>query len=60
MYQEVLRNVDGIGVFPVISLVVFVTVFGLVVLHAARMDRSGAQRMAALPLEEQETLDEAR
>jgi len=60
MYQEVLRNVEGIGVFPVISLVVFFTVFGLAVLRAARMDRSGAQRMAALPLEEQESHDEAR
>ena len=60
MYQEVLRGVEGIGVFPAISLVVFVTVFGLAVLRAARMDRSGVQRMAALPLEEQENLDEAR
>ncbi len=60
MYQEVLRSVEGIGVFPVISLVVFFTVFGVAVVRAARMDHSGVQRMAALPLEEQETLDEAR
>jgi hypothetical protein len=54
MYQEVLRSVEGVGIFPAISLVVFVAVFGLVVLRAARMDRSGVQRLAALPLDEKE------
>ena len=54
MLQEVLRSVEGVGIFPAISLVVFVTVFALVLVYAARMDRAGVRHMAALPLEDQE------
>ena len=54
MYQEVLRSVEGVGIYPAISLVVFFVVFALVVLHAARMDRAGVQHMAGLPLDDQE------
>jgi hypothetical protein len=52
MYQEVLRDIEGIGVFPAVSLVVFVVVFALVVIYAARIDRAGVRHMAALPLDE--------
>ena len=54
MLQEVLRSVEGVGIFPAISLVMFVTVFALVLVYAARMDRAGVRHMAALPLEDQE------
>ena len=54
MYQDVLRSVEGIGIFPAISLVVFVVVFALVVVHAMRMDGAGVRHMAGLPLEDQE------
>ena len=54
MYQEVLRSVEGVGIFPAISLVVFMVVFTLVVVYAARLDRAGVSHMAALPLEDQE------
>jgi hypothetical protein len=53
MYQEVLRNVEGIGIFPAVSLLVFVAVFTLVVVHALRMDGAGVRHMAALPLEDE-------
>jgi len=54
MYQEVLRGVEGVGIFPAISLLVFVTVFAMVLVHAARLDRDGVRQMAALPLDDQE------
>jgi hypothetical protein len=54
MYQEVLRSVEGVGIFPAISLVVFVVVFALVLVHAFRIDSAGIRHMAALPLEDQE------
>jgi len=54
MYQEVLRGVEGIGIFPVVSLVLFVLVFTLAVGHALRMDRDGVRRLSALPLEDRE------
>ena len=52
MYQDILRDIDGIGIFPVVSLVLFVTVFTLVVLYAWRLDGAGVQHMAALPLDD--------
>jgi len=52
MYQEVLRDIEGIGVFPAVSLVLFVVVFTLVVTYAIRIDRAGVTHMAALPLDE--------
>jgi len=52
MYQEVLRDIEGIGIFPAVSLVLFVIVFTLVVVHALRIDRAGVRYMAALPLDD--------
>ena len=54
MYQEVLRGVEGIGVFPAISLLLFVAVFAIVVVRAARMEREGIRHMSGLPLDDQE------
>ena len=56
MYQEVLRDIEGIGIFPAVSLVVFVIVFTAIVIYAMRMDRARAKHMAGLPLENEETL----
>jgi hypothetical protein len=52
MYKETLRGIAGIGLFPVVSLLLFVMVFALVVLRVFRMDRLEVQRLAALPLDE--------
>lgn len=53
MYQEVLRDIDGIGIFPAVSLVLFVIVFTLVLIYAFRIDRAGVRHMAALPLDDE-------
>ena len=52
MYREILGGIDGIGIFPAISLVLFFIVFSMVVLYAWRIDRAGVRYMAALPLQE--------
>ena len=54
MYQDVLRGIAGVGIFPAVSLLVFMVVFAVVVVHAARMDRAGVRYMADLPLTDQE------
>jgi len=51
MYMDILRRIDGIGIFPLVSLLLFVTVFAVVLIHVARADRSELERRAALPLE---------
>jgi hypothetical protein len=51
MTAEVLRAIQGIAVFPLISLLVFVTVFGGVLIWASRLDRRQLDRCAHLPLD---------
>jgi hypothetical protein len=51
MYQEVLRAISGIEVYPVVSLVLFVAVFSFVLLRTARLERRHLQSLAALPLD---------
>ena len=52
MYKEILQSIAGIEVFPVISLVLFVAVFTAVIISIARMDRTRAEELAALPLDD--------
>ena len=51
MYKEILRSIAGIEVFPVISLVLFVTVFTIALVRALRMDRGQVEHASRLPLE---------
>jgi hypothetical protein len=52
MYTDILRGIEGIGIFPIISLVLFVAVFTAVLVWAVRADRGRLARHAALPLTE--------
>jgi hypothetical protein len=51
MYKETLRGITGIGLFPVISLLLFAAVFVVVLVRTFRMDRSELQHLAGLPLD---------
>ena len=53
MYIETLRGIAGIGIFPALSLVVFIAVFLIVLVRVARMDRASIRRFSSLPLDEQ-------
>ena len=50
MYKEVLRTIVGIEVFPVLSLVIFLTVFMVMLVWVLRMDRDRLATYASLPL----------
>jgi cytochrome c oxidase cbb3-type subunit IV len=52
MYKDVLRAIDGIGIYTQISLVVFVLFFTTVFLWMFFMRKEHASHMAALPLED--------
>ena len=54
MTTEVLRAIHGVEIFPVISLIVFVIVFGGVLIWSARLDRGRLDRFAQMPLDERE------
>ncbi len=52
MYTEVLQGIEGIGIFPAISLLLFVVVFGAVLIRVMRADSARLEAFAALPLDE--------
>ncbi|HET7697597.1 MAG TPA: hypothetical protein VFK57_17920 [Vicinamibacterales bacterium] len=52
MYKEALRGIAGIGIFPVVSLLLFVIVFAAAVVRAFRMQPADAARLASLPLDD--------
>lgn len=63
MYKDILLNIAGIDLFPVISLVLFVAVFSIMLIRVALMDRAGTERLAALPLDDDDAgagIDEER
>jgi hypothetical protein len=51
MYKEVLRSIAGVDVFPVISLCLFLLVFGTVLVWTLRLDRERISTCARLPLD---------
>lgn len=52
MYKDILRTIVGIEVFPVLSLLIFVTVFMVMLVWVMRMDRDRLATYANLPLED--------
>ena len=52
MYKEVLRTIAGIEIFPVLSLVIFMTVFVVMLVWVLRLDRDRLAAYASLPLDD--------
>lgn len=55
MYKDVLRSIEGISVFPVISLVIFVAIFAGMLVWVFRLREEYINEMGNLPLEEDST-----
>ena len=51
MYKEVLRSIEGIGIFPSIALVIFLAFFVGLIIYLIRKGRDYFQDIARLPLE---------
>lgn len=51
MYKDVLRAIEGVGIFPVISLLLFVFFFLLVLWGTFRAKKEIIDNMAAIPFE---------
>ena len=52
MTADTLRAIDGIGIFPVISLLLFVVVFSVMLVRTALLNRDNLRRYARLPFDE--------
>lgn len=57
MYKEVLRSIEGIGIFPSISLILFLGFFIGLIIYLAKKGKSYFEDAARLPLEADDTID---
>ena len=51
MYADILRRIAGIEIFPIISLLLFVTVFTVALVWTLRLDAKRIGQLASLPLD---------
>jgi|AntRauMFilla1563_2_1112583.scaffolds.fasta_scaffold00292_13 cbb3-type cytochrome oxidase subunit 3 len=57
MYKEVLRSIDNIAIFPIISLIIFVLFFIGITIWALRVPKDYIKHMESLPMEDDELTD---
>ena len=57
MKRVVLESIEGVEIYPIISLVIFVGMFSIAMLYIFRMDKGFINKMGNLPLENNELND---
>ena len=57
MYKEVLQSIEGIGIFPIISMIVFVIFFAAVIIWYFKADKKYLNKMKNLPLDNDEKIN---
>lgn len=57
MYKEVLRSIEGIGIFPSISLVLFLGFFIGLIIYLVKKGKSHFEDVSRLPLEPDDSID---
>ncbi len=51
MYKEVLRSIEGVEIYPIVALLIFLPFFLAVVVRTSRVDKEKLRQMAMLPLD---------
>lgn len=49
-----LESIEGVAIYPIISLLIFLTVFGLITIWAIRIRKPDIQKMKNMPFDEQD------
>ena len=57
MYKEVLRSIEGIGIFPSVSLVLFLGFFIGLIIYLVKKGKSHFEDVSRLPLESDDSID---
>lgn len=52
MYKNVLENIGGIEIYPLISLIIFFFFFVFIIIWLFKLDKSYLNKMSGLPLED--------
>ncbi|MBC6368958.1 cbb3-type cytochrome c oxidase subunit 3 [Algoriphagus sp. AK58] len=55
MYKEILRSIENIEIYPIISLLIFVTFFVGMFIWVVRVPKSYVDHMESLPMDENES-----
>lgn len=55
MYKEVLRNIDQVAVWPILSLIIFFTFFLLMLWRVFTADKKTVNEISRLPLHESDS-----
>ena len=55
MIKSVLQSIEGIGIYPTISLLIFLVVFILMLVKVFLLDKRYTDKMKNLPLEKEES-----
>ena len=54
MYKEVLQSIEGVGIFPIISMIVFAAFFTVVIIWYFKADKKYLNKMSNLPLDDED------
>jgi len=54
LIKELLQSVEGVSVYPIISLLVFVLFFVIILVWMLKVDKNYIKKMENLPLEKEE------
>jgi len=50
MYKEILQSIEGIAIYPMFSLIIFVLFFTALTIWAFKADKNYIQEMSEIPL----------
>lgn len=54
MIKDVLQSVEGISLYPIISLIIFVLFFTILIIWMIKVDKNYIKKMSNLPLERED------
>ena len=57
MYKELLQSIEGISLYPIISLIVFVLFFAIILIWMFKVDKNYIKKMENLPLDNDEEIN---
>ncbi|MFY0674308.1 MAG: CcoQ/FixQ family Cbb3-type cytochrome c oxidase assembly chaperone [Bacteroidia bacterium] len=51
--KEIMRNIEGVGIFPIISLILFFVMFTLILVHTFTIKKEEADALGSIPFTNQ-------
>jgi len=49
--KELLRNIEGVGIFPLISLILFFALFSIILAHTFSIKKEEADALGSIPFD---------